>query len=46
VDLDATVVTAPTPLHLYLMERKHSIIMAALETQQVGWNVVDAEWVG
>jgi hypothetical protein len=36
VDLDATVVTAPTPLHLYLMERKHSIIMAALEMQQVG----------
>jgi hypothetical protein len=46
VDLDATVVMAPTPLHLYLMERKHSIIMAALETQQVGWNIVDAEWVG
>lgn len=45
-DLDATVVTAPTPLHLYLMGRKHSIIMAALETQRVGWNVVAADWVG
>lgn len=46
VDLDATVVTAPTPLHLHLMERKRSIILAALDTQQVGGNVVAVELVG
>jgi len=45
-DLDATVVTAPTPLHLFLMQHKLSIITAALETQQVGWSIVAAEWVG
>lgn len=40
VDLDATVVTAPTPLHLHLMQEERSIILAALDTQQVGGNDV------
>lgn len=30
-----TVVTAPTSLHLYLMEAERSIILAPLDTQQV-----------
>lgn len=41
-----TVVTAPTPIHLYLMQEERSIILAALDTQQVGWNVVAVERVG
>jgi hypothetical protein len=34
----STVVTAPTPLHLYLMEDERSTLLAPLdpETQQVG----------
>jgi hypothetical protein len=42
----ATVVTAPTPIQLYLMEEERSTIMAALDVQQVSCNVTAAEWAG
>ncbi len=35
-DLHSTVVTAPTPLHLYLMQEKRSTLLAPLAIQQVG----------
>jgi hypothetical protein len=36
-DRDATVVTAPTSMHLYLMHRKEKQLLARLNSQQVGW---------
>ncbi len=32
-----TVVTAPTPLHLYLMEQERRTLLAALNIQEVGF---------
>lgn len=33
----STVVTAPTPMHLYLMKAKEEALLAPLNSHQVGW---------